>query len=126
MDDVSQVWIAYHVLSPSYTSVTICGTVYRSGKCWLLLGSGRDNEPIFGHLTDIISLDSESTSIVFVCSVAKTLTFDSHVWAYNIDRKAMHKACFFSTALTCRYLFNAVTVNDLWYIKSKYSLSGYL
>lgn len=127
------VTVTYKIISlHRYTAVTICGTVYRSGKCWLLLNSPCNsmypNLPTFGHLTHIVSLRGGGEHIIFVCDVVRAITFDSHFGAYVLEKKSDElcpRICFYVSSLKCHYVFSVSRINKDLCIKSKYDLSGY-
>ena len=124
--------IPFH-LTHRYTSVSICGTVYRSEKCWLSLNSTSNpinpNLPTFGKLKHILSLQRAGDHVIFVCDVVRAVEFDPHFGAYVLEMESDEvypEICFYASSLKCHYLFSTFKLNDVLYIKSKYDLSGYM
>ena len=106
---------------------TIMGTVYKTEKCWLMIGTTElsfGTVPQFGLLYDILVYGPEP-SILFVVLVMQTIAYNSILGAYEILPLTEYK-CFYRSSICCYYLFNAVRdCHGTMYIKPKYDLSVY-
>lgn len=111
-------------------SVTIMGTVYRSEKCCLMIGTtdiSFGTVPQFGLLYDIIIQgSSQEPHVYFICLVMDTLNYDPILGAYVVkklqDYRCVHRSIISNG---CYHPFNAVQHNGKLYIKSKYDLTVY-
>ena len=102
------------------------GITFRTQKCYLCVKIDEDSSlPQFAQLEDILTLQ-DSTDIILVVSLLRTVRFWSRFAAYEVEAMPKSFSCFYVCSLKCHYLFNCVLIARRNYIKCKYDLSGYL
>ena len=77
--------------------VTIMGTMYKTEKCWLMIGT---TELPCGTLLYDILIYGPEPSILFVVLVMQTVSYNSTIGAYEILPLTQYK-CFYRSAICC-------------------------